>query len=253
MGLLTGQELAGRDVVVAGGTGNVGYFLVDGFLRAGARVIVPSRSGQKLERLQARLDPRSGDRLVGLVGDIGTPDGAVELQGQIRDVTDNLYAAVAAVVSWHQTASMVRSGFGDFARVIETGLFAQYLAAETLLPLLAEDGAYTTINGPIGFLGAPPPGLGPMAVVSVAQAKLIQAFAVETGGHPRVNDVVMMAFLGPSGTRPGSGLAGEQVGDFVALLSSPAAADVHGRAISLRDPRQVQAAFDGTFPASQEQ
>lgn len=248
MATLTGTELAGRDVVVAGGTGNVGYFLVDGFVRAGARAIVPSRSPQKLERLRARLGPDTSERVVGIDGDIGTPEGAAEVQAQIREAAPHLWAAASAVTSWHQVPSMYQAGFADFKHVIETGLFAHYLAAQTLLPLLAEDGAYTTINGPAGFMGPPPPGGGAMAVTAAAQAKLMQAFGVETGGRPRVNDVIMVAFLGPGGTRQGSPLAGEEVGDFVAALSSPAGAAVHNQTITLRDPAQVQAALAGSCP-----
>ncbi|PUB27676.1 NAD(P)-dependent dehydrogenase (short-subunit alcohol dehydrogenase family) [Promicromonospora sp. AC04] len=244
---LTGEELAGRDTLVVGGTGNVGTFLVDAFLRAGARVIVPSRSPEKLERLRHRLGPKKAEHLVELTGNIGTPEGAADVQQQLRDLTDDLYAAAAAPASWHQTSSMFRAGFADFQNVIETRLYPHYLAAEAVLPLLNQEGSYTTINGPAGFGRAPMPGTGSIAVVAAAQAKLIEAFAVETGGRPRVNDVIMMAFLGPQGTRPGSPLTGEQVGDFVASLASSADQGVHQQTIYLHEPRQVEDALAGTF------
>ena len=40
------------------------------------------------------------------------------------------------------------------------------------------------------------------------------AVVIETGGRPRVNDLIMHAFIGPAGTRPGPRLNGEQVADF---------------------------------------
>lgn len=247
MTTLTGQELAGRDVAVIGGTGNVGFFLVDGFLRAGARVIVPSRDPSKLDRLMSRIGQARTRQVVPLVGDIGTPEGAAALHAQIADITGRLAATASAPASWHQTTSMLRAGFADFKQVIETRLYPHYLAAETFLPLLDRDGAYTTINGPAGRIQPPPPGLGAIATVAAAQAKLIEAIGAETGGHPRVNDVVMMAFLGPDGTRPGSPLAGEQVADFIVALSTDRASGVHGRSIDLRDPRQVADALAGRF------
>ncbi|WP_431904302.1 hypothetical protein [Nonomuraea sp. bgisy101] len=57
----------------------------------------------------------------------------------------------------------------------------------------------------------------------------------------------MMAFIGPNGTRPGSPLSGEQVGDHVSALSSAAGHAVHDQTLHLRDPRQVDAALAGTF------
>lgn len=244
---LTGSELAGQDTVVVGGTGNVGAFLVDAFVRAGARVLVPSRSQDKIDRLLARLGPDKARHVVALIGDIGSAPGAAALQAQVRDHTGRLHAVAAAPAGWHQTHSMLQAGFDDFKAVIENSLFPHYLAAQTFLPLLEPGGSYTSINGPVGFLGPPQPGIGPMAVVSIAQNKLMQAFAVETGGAPRVNDVVMMAFIGPDGTRPGSRLTGEQVGDYVAALASPTGSGVHNQTLHLRDQRQIAAAFTGAF------
>ncbi|MCF6474743.1 SDR family oxidoreductase [Nonomuraea sp. MG754425] len=244
---LTGSELAGQDTVVVGGTGNVGVFLVDAFVRAGARVLVPSRSRDKIDRLLTRLGPDKARHVVGLIGDIGSAGSAAALQSQVQDEAGTLRAVAAAPAGWHQTHSMLRAGFDDFKAVIENSLFPHYLAAQTFLPLLDSGGSYTSINGPVGFLGPPQPGIGPMAVVSIAQNKLTQAFAVETGGTPRVNDVVMMAFIGPNGTRPGSHLSGEQVGDYVTALASPAGATMHSQTLHLRDPRQVEAALAGDF------
>lgn len=250
MTTVNGTELAGRDVVVVGGTGNVGAFLADGFLRAGARVITPSRSQSNLDRLAARLGPERAERLVPIVGDIGTPAGARALRDEIARISTGLAAVAASPASWHQVPSMLRAGFNDFKHVIETRLYPHYLAAENLLPLLDPAGAYTTINGPAGYVRPPQPGMGAIATVAAAQAKLIEAIAAETGGRPRVNDVVMMAFLGPHGTRPGSPLTGEQVADYVVALSTDRASGVHGRSIDLRDPKQVEDALAGRFAAT---
>ncbi|GAA0842524.1 hypothetical protein ACFQVD_09790 [Streptosporangium amethystogenes subsp. fukuiense] len=116
---LTGAELAGQDAVVIGGTGNVGAFLVDAFVRADARVPVLSRSQDKIDRLLARLGPDKASHVGALIGDIGSAAGAV----------------AAAPAGWHQTPSMLQAGFDDFKAVIENSLFPHYLAAQTFLPL----------------------------------------------------------------------------------------------------------------------
>jgi len=248
MTTLNGNELEGRDTLVVGGTGNVGFFLVDGFLRAGARVLVTSRSTSKIERLKSRLGADKAARVVEVLGDIGTAEGAGLLAKQVADLTDGLTAVAAAPSSWHQNQSMIGAGFADFKHVIESSLYPHYLAAEAFLPHLEADGAYLTINGPAGFVHAPWPGTGSISVAAAAQGTLVQAFARETEGHPRVNDVVMYAYMGPNGTRTGSPLTGEQVGDFVAALASPLGQKIHGRTIHLRSTQQVEHALVGAFP-----
>jgi|GEM_PF-2847307 len=252
MTTLTGTELADKDTLVVGGTGNVGYYLVDGFLRAGStRVLVPSRSPEKIEQLKARLGSDKARRVIAVPGDIGSADGAESLRSRVGHLTDGLHAVAASPASWHQNSSMLAAGFADFRHVMETRLFPHFLAAEAFLPLLTAEGAYTTINGPAGFSGPPQRGVGAISVAASAQNKLMQAFAVETGGRPRVNDVIMWAFIGPRGTRAGSPLAGEQVGDFVASLSSRLGAGVHGLTIPLRTAEQIEDALEGRFPAGQ--
>jgi NAD(P)-dependent dehydrogenase (short-subunit alcohol dehydrogenase family) len=233
--------------LVVGGTGDVGFFLVDGLLRADAQVIVPTRSKQKFERLISRLTEPLRARVEPVFVDIGTVEGARELGRQVSSSGIALDAVVAAPASWHQTRSMLGAGFDDFKSVIETRLYPHFLAAETLLPLIRADGAYVTINGPAAFAGLPQPGTGSIAVAAMAQNKLVQALAAETGGRPRVNDVVMWAYLGPQGTRSGSPLQGEQVGDFVAALVSPLGAGMHGQTLHLKSAVQVTNALTGHF------
>lgn len=244
---LDGTELAGQDTLVVGATGNVGYFLVEAFLRAGARVLAPSRSEERFARLLSRLPHHTHERVTHLPADISTPSGARDLGDQVREHASPLAAVVVSSASWHQNRSMLEAGFEDFRSTIETRLFPHYLAVQTLLPRLRAAGSYVFINGPVGFLGSPPPGAGAIAVAAAAQSGLMRAIATETTGQVRVNEVVMHAFLGPHGTRSGSGLRGEEVGDYVASLAASNNADVHSRTLHLKTPSQVEAALTGDF------
>ncbi|WP_112134289.1 SDR family oxidoreductase [Glycomyces dulcitolivorans] len=237
-------QLAGATALVAGGTGNVGYFAVDALLRAGAEVLVPSRDPAKIERLRSRLAPDLESRLLGLRGDIGTAAGAREIAAQVRDA-GGLDAVVSTVTSWHQGPPVLAAGFDAFRSVIEAALYPHFTAAEALVPLLRPGGAYTTVNGPAGFVDQVGAQVGPIAAATAAQNRLVLAIADETGGDPRVNELVMWAYMGPNGTRPGSPLRGEAVGDVLAWLSSPAAKDVHGATVHLRQPDQAQRILDG--------
>lgn len=232
---------------MVGATGNVGFFLVDAFLRAGARVLAPSRSEERFERLRSRLPEETRERVTRLQVDLSTPAGARDLGDQVREHASLLAAVAASAASWHQTGSMLDAGFDDFRSTIETRLFPHYLAAEVLLPLVRAGGAYVFINGPVAFLESPPPGAGAITVAAIAQNGLMRAIAVEKAGQTRVNEVVMHAYLGPHGTRRGSGLRGEEGGDYVASLASSTNPDVHGRTLQLEHSAQVEAAFAGNF------
>ncbi|WP_158866250.1 SDR family NAD(P)-dependent oxidoreductase [Leifsonia sp. AG29] len=158
MNPLDGSELRNSDTLVVGGTGNVGFYLVDGFIRAGsARVIVPTRSSERPERLLQRLGPEKAQRIKPILDDVGSVDGARRIRDEVAAVSGELGAVVASLASWHQSSSMLRAGFADFRTVIDTRLYPHFLAAETFVPLLAPDGAYTAINGPAAFAGLPQP------------------------------------------------------------------------------------------------
>ncbi|WP_435283503.1 SDR family oxidoreductase [Streptomyces koelreuteriae] len=240
-------DLDGATTLVAGGTGNVGFFAVDSLLRAGADVLVPTRSNAKFDRLRSRLAPDLRDRLIGLSGDVGTPESARGIAEQARAKTfGGLDAVVSAVATWHQGPPVLAGGFDAFRDVIESRLYPHFVIAEAFVPLLKSGGSYTTINGPVAFAGGVHSSTGPIAAASAAQNRLMLAIADETGGDPRVNDVVMWAYLGPNGTRPGSNLQGEEVGAFLAWLGGPDAGEVHGRTIHLRTPDQVRRTLAGT-------
>ena len=238
--------LDGATALVAGGTGNVGFFAVDALLRAGADVLVPTRSNAKFDRLRSRLDPELRDRLIGLPGDIGTPEGAKEIAEQASARTfGGLDAVVSTVASWHQGPPVLAGGYDAFREVIESTVYPHFVIAEALVPVLKSGGSYTTVNGPVGFTEAVHSSTGPIAAATAAQNRLVLAMADETGGDLRVNDMVMWAYLGPNGTRPGSPLQGEEVGAFLAWLAGPEAAQVHGRTIHLRTPDQVRRTLTG--------
>jgi NAD(P)-dependent dehydrogenase (short-subunit alcohol dehydrogenase family) len=239
--------LDGATALVAGGTGNVGFFAVDALLRAGADVLVPTRSNAKFHRLTTRIAPELRDRLTGLPGDIGTPEGARDIAGQARTkAPGGLDAVVSTVASWHQGPPVLSGGFEAFRNVIESTLYPHFVIAEALVPTLKAGGSYMTVNGPVGFTDGVHSSTGPIAAATAAQNRLLLAIADETGGDPRVNDLVMWAYLGPNGTRPGSPLRGEEVGAFLAWLAGPAAKDVHGHTIHLRTPDQVRRTLAGT-------
>ncbi|RME34968.1 MAG: SDR family NAD(P)-dependent oxidoreductase, partial [Gammaproteobacteria bacterium] len=65
-----------RSMIITGGTGRIGRVLARHFAEGGWQVVVPSRSGQRIEELRASLNAEAAERLTGPVLDL-TEEGSV--------------------------------------------------------------------------------------------------------------------------------------------------------------------------------
>uniref|UniRef100_A0A8C3HJI1 Uncharacterized protein n=1 Tax=Chrysemys picta bellii TaxID=8478 RepID=A0A8C3HJI1_CHRPI len=86
-----------RVVVVLGGAGTVGSGIVKSLLERGFRVVVVSRDGARLEKLQSFVPAPTRDRLHTLIGDVGSEEGAeaakealLKSVGKVTDVVSSL-------------------------------------------------------------------------------------------------------------------------------------------------------------------
>src|SRR5262245_6942245 len=85
-------SLTDTRILIAGGTGNVGRYLVAAVLAAGGTAIVPSRTAARFEALEREHAAHAG-RLVPLVGDITDPQasaGLVDRAGPIHGAAASL-------------------------------------------------------------------------------------------------------------------------------------------------------------------
>ena len=97
-GVIEDEGLVGRAVLVAGGTGNVGTHLTRQLLLAGARVVVPSRLSARLARLRRAVTESSGERLMGIEGNVADANGSVRVRKEAeRPAGAPMDAVVAAL------------------------------------------------------------------------------------------------------------------------------------------------------------
>lgn len=215
--------------LVAGGTGGVGTGIVRALLDRGDTVVVPSRSQDSLDDLRERLgDPGGG--LVGIVGDLGDPDGA----RTIAEEVGSLDHAVVSVGAWWSGPPARELDHDVLDDVLGMGLHAHLAAAQALLPLLdGVDGAtYLMINGG-GALEAVE-GSSAVVVSAAAQLMLSRALAVEQPDDgAAVRSVLLMTPI-VTHTRPegrDGWLTADEVGRrILALQDSPGddvAVEVH--------------------------
>ena len=237
------MRLHGRSVVVAGGTGNVGGFVVASLLDRGATVVVPSRSEEKLVELRSFLEGRGldgSDRLVTLVGDLSDEAQATELRKQIEEEVAGIDGAVASLGEWRSAPSVLSASSADLEVVLQGYLLAHFRVARLLLPAFGESGSYVFINGPLAFDVWPDSGSAFVSIATAGQHMLFRALAQEfEGSGVQVNELVSHAFIRDRTTQPGSPLSGDDVGAFAAGLLS-GASGLHGESVRLRSREQVE-------------
>lgn len=171
-------SLEDAKVVVAGGAGGVGEGIVRAFLKRRARVVVTSRSEDKLRELQGHCHDISTGELIPLVGDLSDETGARDLQNRLYGIFRDLDVAVASLGGWVQGNPLTSVDMLTWNRVLQDNLTSHFLAMKILVPLLhPKTGSYVHING---FSAEQPyPQAGPVAMASAAQKSMVLTLAEE--------------------------------------------------------------------------
>lgn len=229
----------GAVVFVAGGAGEVGEGIVRAWLEAGATVVVPSRSAERLEALAGRLGPELASRLKGVAGAPGGPE-TFELVARVADEVGPFDHAVASVggAGW-KMAPLSRLASEDFRRVVEDGINAHFEVARAVLPHVRPGGSYTFING--GAALTVMPAIAPMVLVARAQLTLKDLFAAEyQRERVRINSLLLntpVLTRSREKGRPGWVSAQDTGRACVALAGRQ---DLHGVTVRLDKPEDVE-------------
>jgi len=236
--------LAGRTILVAGGSGNVGRHIVTALLEANARVVVPTRSPEKLEKIR-RMHGQEAEGPIAILGDIADEEDGARILDEVLSEGATLDGAVASLGAFVPTRSILSASRADLSRAVEGYLMAHHGAARHLIPLLRESaGSYTMIQGPLAFeIWSAEASL--VSVATAAQAMLARAImkeeaAVDDPPRVRVNEVVLHSAVGWGDADKRSPLEPIDIGRYVAHLASPSATEIHGRTIHLESPDQVR-------------
>ena len=244
-----------QTVVVAGGTGNVGGFIVRALLERGADVAVPSRSEQKIQDLRDYLGQHVAsadlERLRTFTGTVSDEADGREIADRIRREVGAPNTVISLMGSWLPTDSLLEATVDDLDHVLQHYLNAHFGVARTFLPGLKErGGTYIFVNGPLAFEVWP--GSGLVSTATAAQHMLFRALAKEQKDDAvRIVELVTHAYIRNRQTRPGSPIPGEAVGAFAAHLVSEASGESHGESVHLRSLEQLEDAGLDVSPYEQ--
>ncbi|MDQ3041501.1 MAG: SDR family oxidoreductase [Acidobacteriota bacterium] len=144
-------------VLVAGGTGKIGGGIARKFLAAGARVVVPSRSKEKLADLRLRLSD-FGERfleknLLLLEQDVGTETGAARVRDEVLQRYERIDTVVASLGGGWSGLHLVNVPLQTWNEILHDNLTAHFIVAKNFLPVLLhlDAGDYIFIAGQGGI------------------------------------------------------------------------------------------------------
>jgi 3-oxoacyl-[acyl-carrier protein] reductase len=213
-----------KNVLVAGGAGGVGEGIVRSLLAAGHRVVVPSRSAAKLERLRRDVAERGLEAggLVTFEAHVGAVEGAFEVRERIARDVGRIDALVPSLGGWWE-GSLLDVTPNVWDAVMNEMLRTHYVFAHVFLPVLRAQpggGRYIAIGG--GAAYHPIRGSSLVSIAAAAQAMFTRALRAELD-DPAV-DILELIVDGPVRTRDSEAIAqpdwisADEVGGVVAEL-----------------------------------
>lgn len=123
-------SVAGKTVLVTGGSSGIGYMLASAFTEAGARVYITGRKADQLEAARAAL----GD-VRAIQGDLGTREGVAAVVAGISESEDKLHALINnAGITWGAPVESFPADAWD--SVLATNVRAPFALVQGLLPRL---------------------------------------------------------------------------------------------------------------------
>ena len=173
------SSIAGRSVLVTGGTKGIGKGIARVFARAGANVVVVGRDGAGARACAQELTALGGGTVTAVLADIATADGcraaagaAVERHGGL-----DILCANAGIFPSAKLADMTEA---DLDEVLGTNVKGTMLAVQACLPALTASGhgrviITSSITGPVtGF-----PGWSHYGASKAAQLGFMRTAAIE--------------------------------------------------------------------------
>ena len=183
------HELGNKLVVVAGGAGEIGERITRMFMQQGARVLVPSRSKEKLKALETSLSDVSTGELIPLETDVSTSQGLKTLAAAIQN-EGVLRAAVSSVGTFWQGPSSLEVPLDEVHRVFQETFFPYVGLTQTLISALGPNTHFVKLNGILSLQAVPNvSAFGVSATAQMAWTRFLIAEA--TDSTPWITELVI--------------------------------------------------------------
>jgi len=227
------EPLAGRNVVVTGGTGALGQVLVDRLVRAGALCHVPSRGAG------STVSPGKDDRLRIVPGVELTDEAAVEA---FYASVPGLWASVHLAGGFAMSPLSDTTG-ADFLRMIEKNSLSAFLCCRAAARAMREAGRGGRIVNVAARPGVDPRRGARMTAYAASKAAVVaitQALAEELKGERILVNAIAPSTIDTPANRqampdadPSKWLSREAAAEAVLALISPSNMEISGAVLPL--------------------
>lgn len=243
------QSLTNEVIVVTGASRGIGAATARELARQGAKVVLAARSKEQVETVADTIRAEGGEALacscdVSHYDDVqALRDTALARYGKITGLVNN-----AGVVE--PIARLEKSDPTLWAQAVTINLVGAYHTIRALLPAFYEQDKGVIVNLSSGAAFAPLEGWSVYCSSKAGLAMLTRAAALEAEGKnvqvygfsPGLVDTDMQAQIRASGINRVSQIAKDslsqpqEIAGAVAWLCTPAAADLSGQELDVRDP-----------------
>jgi len=187
------MKLAGRSAIITGANQGLGRAIAEGYVRAGATVLLVARGQELLRQVQDELMPlavASGQRVHIHHGDVSSPESCAEIAGYAAEVMPNLAILVNNAGIYGPMGNLEDVDWAKWVEGIQINLFGTALMCRAVIPMFRKQAYGKIINLSGGGATAPLPRISSYAASKAAVVRLTETLAEELReAHVDVNAI----------------------------------------------------------------
>jgi NAD(P)-dependent dehydrogenase (short-subunit alcohol dehydrogenase family) len=175
------QDLAGRRVLITGGSEGFGFALARACLNQGASVMLCARSSQKVEQAVDQLSSltRAGAAIAGMPADVARPGDMERLVAATQDRLGGLDVLMANAGVYGPKGPIEQVDWDDWARAVEINLNGAVLSCRAVLPHFKAQRAGKIVVMSGGGATRPMPYFSAYAASKAAVVRFVETLAGE--------------------------------------------------------------------------